>query len=583
MKKFKLSLLAAATTLVLGCDAGYYNETPTPEKGPGENNPNPDLELGTGKALNFIIGADGAIHFAEAPNDGEERFYINGTNVAWLNFANDFGKGFDYTKAEAMMNGVAAAGGNTLRWWIHTNGTTTPMWDGSTVAAADKQEKAIDEIATALDLAEKKNLKVIFSLWSFDMLAKTTETGVADVIDNNFALLTDNAVRQTYIDNFLTPLVNKIKDKPALLALEVFNEPENMTEPWFREREALASSEYPVTVADIYATTAELTAAIHMAASDMLVTTGPKSLGQFVNESGSGNNAYSDSNMEAALPSDYTDKALAHLDFYAPHYYDDMGKEGAWSPFYHDVSYWELDKPVVLGEFYADATADKPADYDYFDDPLKGSQVCYRLVKANYAGGMSWQFAGNSGKYQQSAIDCMKAANEALGNSDVEDPTDPEGEGIGFEDGNIEGFKAFLDSTEGTILPLEVSNDDARSGEKSAIIKATSVEGEKKILLQLPFDEETVLNEVKMYVKFSPEAKAAGVTGGKIYAKDSDWKFIPGDWESIDTEDENGWVEFTWISDSPLIGLKDLAFEAYGANNGLSFSGNILFDDIIIK
>jgi hypothetical protein len=40
------------------------------------------------------------------------------------------------------------------------------------------------------------------------------------------------------------------------------------------------------------------------------------------------------------------------LDFYEPHYYNNEGDGGRWSPFHQPASHWNVDKPIVIGEFH---------------------------------------------------------------------------------------------------------------------------------------------------------------------------------------------------------------------------------------
>ncbi len=67
------------------------------------------------------------------------------------------------------------------------------------------------------------------------------------------------------------------------------------------------------------------------------------------------------------------------LDFYQVHYYSWAGTCA--SPFHHPFSYWNLDKPLLVGEFYAQ---------DQFGVP---QEDLYRnLIDNGYAGGMTWQW-----------------------------------------------------------------------------------------------------------------------------------------------------------------------------------------------
>jgi hypothetical protein len=95
-----------------------------------------------------------------------------------------------------------------------------------------------------------------------------------------------------------------------------------------------------------------MAATIHRAAMDQgetaLVTTGSKSMGKYTSDAAGGTHLYRDDRLVAAADGD----PLAVLDFYEPHYYDNEGDRGAWSVFHHPASHWEVDKPIVIGEFH---------------------------------------------------------------------------------------------------------------------------------------------------------------------------------------------------------------------------------------
>jgi len=57
---------------------------------------------------------------------GGEELYLSGFNIAWFDFAKDVGQGVDEVRLRQAARDLADAGGNTLRWWIHTDGSTTP-------------------------------------------------------------------------------------------------------------------------------------------------------------------------------------------------------------------------------------------------------------------------------------------------------------------------------------------------------------------------------------------------------------------------------------------------------------------------
>ncbi|MEZ9577960.1 MULTISPECIES: cellulase family glycosylhydrolase, partial [unclassified Vibrio] len=482
----------------------------------------------------------------------ESNIYVNGVNTAWLNYAQDFGTGLDESRAIQLFDQVRSVGGNSVRWWVHTNGTVSPVWsaDKNSVASGAEQALVIADMKTALDLAAERDMYVIFNLWSFDMLA-IKQDGVTEVVDANFKLLSEPGMQQSYIDNFIFPLLEEVAGHPALLAIDLFNEPENMTESWFREREGLGST-YNVSIDQIHQTTAVLSAAIHNKSDELgkqvLVTTGPKSLGMFNTDGFGGDNYYSDEKMEALAGKN------AGLDFYAPHYYDDMGKEGAWSPFYHKASYWELDKPIVIGEFFADADAYKPADFNYFGDPLSEAELCVRLGENEYAGGLSWQWTN---QYSQSTLDCVaaKAGVEIGPVSGIYD----------FDDGIVPtGFATKSETGEKPIM--SISESESNSSDKSLMIKVNEEHtGEKKAYVQFPvsgFDFD-VVGTVTLKVKLSADLSAAGFSGGKLYIKDGDWVWSEGPWVNMSAE---YWTEVKWVMETPPTSLNELGLQLYAGD-----------------
>ncbi|MPW31447.1 cellulase family glycosylhydrolase [Agarivorans sp. B2Z047] len=557
---FRINKIASALTLALvatqftGCDASYAND---PSNGGGGEEPGYESPGGNGTSANTI---------SYQGND----IYLNGVNVAWLSFAEDFGQGLDETQLNHMLDQVKEAGGNTIRWWIHVNGTQSPVWnaDRSAIAPAADQQQVIDDIERALDLAQAKGIYVMPCLWSFDMLAATQANMTNQVLSANHSLLTDSTVLQGYIDNFLNPLLDRVAGHPALVAIDLFNEPENMTESWFIDRESLDSALVP-DYNDIHTTTAILSNAIHNKADELgeqvLVTTGPKSLGLLNADGFGGTNHYSDANM-IALGGDN-----AALDFYAPHYYDDQGKEGTWSPFYHKASYWELDKPVVIGEFFADKDAYKPAEFDYFGDPIGEEQLCVRLSENEYAGGISWQWTN---QYQASVLNCVRA----LSGADAPDPS--AGSSYDFEDGEVPfGFSSSSDSSGSG--QLEITAAEGRSDSNALSLRATEAEGEKQTNLLLPVDPQTMpeVATVNVWVKIPQAAADAGYSGGKIFVKTGDaWTWAEGDWFNANVGE---WTLFSWTPATVLTDIRELGVQIYAGENSAAADGvAIYFDDV---
>jgi cellulase (glycosyl hydrolase family 5) len=330
--------------------------------------------------------------------DGEA-FYSSGFNIAWFDFAKDIGSGVDEARLRQAASDLVAAGGNTLRWWIHTDGTTTPEWG---IAAGERRvvgpgAEFIADLRRALDIAHEHHIFIVPSLWSFDMLRDNPDRHPP--VHDNYRLLTEDAVLDSYIDSALTPIVRALNGHPALLAWELFNEPENMTESWFLKDKAFYGGEVP-TLARLQRTQAKMAAAIHRAALAQnqiaLVTTGSKSLGKYNSDVAGGINLYRDDRLVEAADGD----TLATLDFYEPHYYDNEGDKGAWSVFHHRASYWRVNKPIVIGEFYTLEAL------NLLGETIQPKDMCRRLIDYGYAGGWPWQWNEHAAPIQA----CLREA-----------------------------------------------------------------------------------------------------------------------------------------------------------------------------
>lgn len=320
---------------------------------------------------------------------------LQGFNIAWFDFANDFSDSLDEPRLRQALEDVRAAGGNSLRWWLHVDGSHTPEWgnvDGK-LQVTGPSEHLVSSFRQALDIASEYDVYLLPSLWSFDMLL--TNDYRMPPNQANAQLLLDDAVLNSYIDNALIPMVKALNDHPQLVAWELFNEPENMTEPWFTQKPQLYGGPVP-TLARLQRVQALMAAAIHRTAlahgQQALVTTGSKSVAKYNSDVAGGYNYYRDDRMIAAA----SGNGLATLDFYAPHYYNNEGCEGAWSPFHHHASRWGLDKPIVIGEFYAH----KPLDV--LGSSISAARLCSTLHRQGYAGGFSWQW----NEYRDALLAC---------------------------------------------------------------------------------------------------------------------------------------------------------------------------------
>jgi hypothetical protein len=293
--------------------------------------------------------------------------FMSGMNLAWIDFADDL-TNFNETQFTLAMDQISEAGGNTVRWWLHVNGAHSPVFTDNMVSGITETEK--ESLLQALDIAEEHKIGLILCLWSFDML----RTSFGETITSRNKLMLENETYlDAYINNALIPLVNYVGDHPAIVAWEVFNEPEGMstTFGW--------SDIQHVSMANIQRFVNKVAGAIHRASPQALVSNGCWSF-QAGSDISTYKNYYSDSQLIAAGGDDD-----GTLDFYMVHYYDWGGT--AISPFHHPASYWELDKPLVIGEFSA------KGPYEGIDP-----ETAYKYLYDNgYAGALSWTWTNHDG------------------------------------------------------------------------------------------------------------------------------------------------------------------------------------------
>ena len=295
-----------------------------------------------------------------------QNLFLSGVNLAWSSFADDIGP--DPTTPATnhfadVFSQIRANGGNSMRLWLHTTGAITPAWNGNTVTGPGNN--TIADLKTILDIAWTNKVGVILCLWSFDMLRINNGTNITRRAQ---AILTNSVCRQAYITNCLVPMVQALKGHPAIIAWEIFNEPEGMSDEfgW--------SFNYHVPMAAIQAFINQCAGAIHQTDPKAKVTNGSWSF-YAATEAGTGNhNYYSDWRLLRA-----GGDTNGYLDFYTVHYYDWAGT--ARSPFQYPCSYWQLDKPLVIAEFY-------PPPYCNYcgDTPYEN------LYENGYAGALTWSW-----------------------------------------------------------------------------------------------------------------------------------------------------------------------------------------------
>ncbi|MEH6406398.1 MAG: CBM35 domain-containing protein [Leeuwenhoekiella sp.] len=300
----------------------------------------------------------------------DQLIFANGINLAWDDFARDIVT-LDAAYFEDVLNSIQAAGGNAMRWWLHTNGSQSPIFDAQGNVTG-LNPNTIANMKTVLDMAYERGIKISMCLWSFDMLQPQ---GQDQEMMKNFVESKEKT--QTYIDNALIPILEQIGNHPAVLSWEIFNEAEGMTQEF---------GWTPVKTQMLYVQQfVNLTAAaIHRTVPKALVSTGSWSFRALTDIEGN-TNYYRDDRLIAA-----GGDPDGILDFYQVHYYPENFGNNL-SPFHRPADWWQLDKPILIGEFPTkaiDATA----------DPHYTTTQAYQLaIEYGYAGAMAWDYRGFDG------------------------------------------------------------------------------------------------------------------------------------------------------------------------------------------
>jgi hypothetical protein len=303
-----------------------------------------------------------------------QKIFSSGMNMAWgSNFAAN-AVDPDFAEFTRALDEISEAGGNTMRWWLHINGTSSPQYANDTVSSISQAE--INNVKKILDLAFERKMTVCISLWSHDMLNGNAGSMVAV----NQYMLADSVATMAYINNALIPLVNTLKGHPGILCWEIFNEPEGMISGygWTGNSTGGAWTTYP----NIKRFTNLCAGAIHRTDPNALVTTGTHKASYLAQH-------YTDNVLISA-----GGDSLGTLDFYQAHYYSGFG-EGE-SPFAHPYSYWSLDKPFVVGEFAAHGP--NVPQYGTPNSVPPTTENAYKYLYDNgYAGAWSWTWTGGDG------------------------------------------------------------------------------------------------------------------------------------------------------------------------------------------
>ena len=324
------------------------------------------------------------------------RWFLAGVNVPWQNggYGADFATveewgqhTYTHAATNAMFAALQASGVNTVRWWVFADGRGAPEFaatSGGAVSGLDAN--ILPSMADAITLATQYNIRIVFNLWSFDMLMPDSTASVkGEHAGGHTDLITDATKRSSFLTKALQPMLAypvpgtsyTIGNHPNVLGWDIFNEPEfgisdlGAVDPGISQ---------PVTLAQMRRFVAEIAGTIHRN-SNQLVTVGSAAL------------KWSSATVLGATGNIWTDAALTPydaqgtLDFYQVHYYSWMNGDGVtwnYSPLASSWATASFDKPAVIGELPAN-----PAGTGY-----TAGGMLDQLHTNCYGGSWAWSYDG---------------------------------------------------------------------------------------------------------------------------------------------------------------------------------------------
>ena len=146
------------------------------------------------------------------------RIWLNGTNTPW-NKWNDFGGGFNYDWWNDEFQQLKDLHINCTRVWITCDGNNAGINISDDGYISGVNVLFWSHVDQLMEIAQSKQIYVMIALISFDH----TKSGNTNA--SKWIKMYNSAInRQSFVDNYAVPFVNRYKNNPYFFAVDVGNE-----------------------------------------------------------------------------------------------------------------------------------------------------------------------------------------------------------------------------------------------------------------------------------------------------------------------------------------------------------------------
>jgi hypothetical protein len=286
----------------------------------------------------------------------DDDWFLLGYNYPWHEYNKDFlpdspqNVRANYARIDAQLADLRAHGTHVTRWYVFNDASSYPLFDAQGQVAG-LPPQFLQQFDDAVALASAHGIYLIpVLLDEHNLMRRDSRAARPQVV-------TDPAVRQTFLDRAVRPLLERYGQHPAILAWSVINEPEYATVEL-----NLQPDRRRVAQATMAAYIQEAAQLIHRHTRQLVA-------------------------LDTSLPWVAAWEGLG-IDLYLAHWYPWMARYWPqFSPYERAASTLGVDRPVVIGEF---ATANTPYSL---------TESLDRFYANGYAGALAWSYTNNADRW----------------------------------------------------------------------------------------------------------------------------------------------------------------------------------------